>query len=255
MNALCLDQVVGTICRPSKLDLVTRNAMLQLMQRYYKSVNETTFMTDLNSKDCVICLRSLPASESVGQESDDGKLVGFSTQKVLTHEVMGTQVRALFSGDTIVEREHWNSPRLARAWGRLAIKLIDETEQPLYWLLLSKGFRTYRFLPLFFRCYAPAVNRSTPPELDQVRRMFMQEMYADAFDPSTCLIRGSAIDNYSLRNGVADIDSARLDDPHIRFFLASNPGHRDGDELCCIAPLNRENFTAAARRVIGVEYF
>jgi hypothetical protein len=45
----------------------------------------------------------------------------------------------------------------------------------------------------------------------------------------------------------------RLRDPHVCFFLARNPGHASGDELCCLAPLTRANFTPAAYRVIGAE--
>ena len=36
-------------------------------------------------------------------------------------------------------------------------------------------------------------------------------------------------------------------------FRQRNPGHERGDELCCLAPLTRANFTPAAYRVIGPE--
>ena len=39
-------------------------------------------------------------------------------------------------------------------------------------------------------------------------------------------------------------------DPHVQFFLKANPRHSLGDELCCLAPLSRDNFTRAAWRVI-----
>jgi len=39
----------------------------------------------------------------------------------------------------------------------------------------------------------------------------------------------------------------------VRFFVERNPGHACGDELCCLAPLTRANFTPAAHRVIGPE--
>ena len=51
--------------------------------------------------------------------------------------------------------------------------------------------------------------------------------------------------------GVADLTPQRLHDPYVRFFAERNPGHSDGNELCCLAPLTRANFTAAAYRVIG----
>ena len=56
-----------------------------------------------------------------------------------------------------------------------------------------------------------------------------------------------------LHAGIADVTEGRLHDPQVRFFVRSNPGHERGDELCCLAPLGRANFTRAAYRVIGPE--
>jgi len=57
----------------------------------------------------------------------------------------------------------------------------------------------------------------------------------------------------SLRDEVAPVTPGRLADPHVRFFVERNSGHFQGDELCCLAPLTRANFTPAAFRVIGPE--
>ena len=54
-----------------------------------------------------------------------------------------------------------------------------------------------------------------------------------------------------LRDDIAPITAERLTDPHVRFFVERNSGHAQGDELCCLAPLTRANFTPAAYRVIG----
>ena len=57
----------------------------------------------------------------------------------------------------------------------------------------------------------------------------------------------------SLRAGLADITPERMADRDVRYFQERNPGHARGDELCCLAPLTRANFTRAAYRVIGPE--
>ncbi len=76
--------------------------------------------------------------------------------------------------------------------------------------------------------------------------------YPAAYDPAAGLVRtGPGKD--CLRDGVADITPERLRDPHVRFFAERNPRHKDGEELCCLAPLSRENFTPAAYRVLGRE--
>lgn len=238
--------VIASLRRPSELDGGEREEMLKLMDGYYCNVNRDNFVRELEAKDWVILLNV----------EQSGRLAGFSSQRLVHGELQSAPVLAIFSGDTIVAREFWKSPTLAQAWGRFAVSMIDQAgTTPLYWLLLSKGYRTYRFLPLFFRTYAPALGVPVSAELQAVRQTLMQQLYGPAFNPHRSIIDGVAINNYSLREGVADIDEARSKDPRIRFFAACNPSHAAGDELCCIAPITRANFTAAARRVIGVKYF
>ena len=238
--------IATSIDHPDQLDECQRRSMLDLMIAYYDNVREDVFQRDLNSKDWVIRLRC----------QETGRLIGFSTQRLLRQTIDDQPVRVLFSGDTIVDRKYWNSPKLAQTWGRFVLRMIDQSQhEPLYWLLLSKGYRTYRFLPLFFHRYSPAVDQATSADLERVRQAFAKRLYGDAFDSTTSVVRAAAIDNYRLHEGVAEITAARCQDPHVRLFLKLNPGHLSGDELCCVAPLERDNFTLAARRVIGREYF
>ncbi len=248
--------LVHTICSPQALSEADRESMLSLMNLYYHNVKPKRFFQDLMDKDFVICLRSTLEAQSVETHNAHlGTVLGFSTQKIFVHDFNGKACRILFSGDTVVSREHWNSPLLARAWGRLVVRLIAESPMPLYWLLLTKGHRTYRFLPLFFHDYAPSSRGPDNVELDGMRHALTRHLFGLAYNPDTFTVRGRAIDNYFLRSGVADIDQARLRDRNVRRFLHLNPAYNDGDELSCIAPLTVDNFTTAARRVIGANYF
>ena len=248
--------LVPTVCSPQALSEADRENMLSLMNRYYHNVKPAKFLQDLMDKDFVICLRATLEDHPVKRHNAQlGTVLGFSTQKVFVHDFNGNPCRILFSGDTIVSREHWNSPLLARAWGRLVMRLIGESPMPLYWLLLSKGYRTYRFLPLFFHNYAPSSQGLDNVELDGMRHALTRHLFGLAYNPETFTVSGRAIDNYFLRTGVADIDQARLCDRNVRRFLHLNPSYNEGDELSCIAPLTVDNFTGAARRVIGASYF
>ena len=123
------------------------------MDRHYEHVRRPAFDADLDEKQWVILL-SDPATDEIR---------GFSTQVVLHTEAEGRPIRALFSGDTIVDRAHWGDPTLAHVWGRLALSLIDAAaEEEFYWFLISKGYKTYRFLPLFFREFYPRHDAATP---------------------------------------------------------------------------------------------
>jgi hypothetical protein len=154
----------------------------------------------------------------------------------------------LFSGDTIVERSCWGQTLLAQAWGQLALDLIDRYPAgALHWFLISKGYKTYRYLPLFFREYYPRRTSATPLWATAIIDVLGRRKYPQAYDPKTGIIRAEA-SACRLRRNVAAVTEGRLRDADVRFFIERNPGHERGDELCCIAPLSRENFSVAAAR-------
>jgi hypothetical protein len=234
-------RLAASLTPTAELTPTRREAMFRLMCRHYDNVSRPAFDADLAEKTWVIQL-----TDKGGDE-----LRGFSTQVVLEANVAGRPVRALFSGDTIVDRDHWGDPALASRWGRLALSLIDaDPDAELYWFLLSKGYRTYRFLPLFFREFAPRVGFEMPPRFRAVIDALAHSRYPADCDADAGIVRANA-SQYRLREGLADITPERLRDSDIRFFCERNPGHARGDELCCLAPLTRANFTPAAYRVIG----
>src|SRR5262245_9895912 len=150
-------------------------AMFALMDRHYENVTRAAFTGDLNEKRWVILLLD-PQTEEV---------CGFSTQVLLDATVAGRPIKALFSGDTIVARDRWGDPALAHVWGRLALSLIDSLpDVELYWLLISKGYKTYRFLPLFFREFYPRHDVPTPEWATAVIDALGHWRYPGRYDPS-----------------------------------------------------------------------
>jgi hypothetical protein len=183
-------------------------------------------------------------------ESSTGRLCGFSTQRLLSICIAGCRVSALFSGDTIVDRRYWGSTALSLAWGRLAFRLIEQHPQdPLYWFLICQGYRTYRFLPVFFREFYPRFDAATPVSVQSILDALARSKFGNAYDGQAGVVRSSS-HGYRLRAGVAEPTPSRLRDPHVNYFVSRNPGHSLGDELCCLAPLALENFSATARRLI-----
>src|SRR5262249_26242236 len=154
-------------------------------------------------------------------------------------DVAGRPVKALFSGDTIVDRDHWGDNALAHVWGCLALSLIDDhAGAELYWFLISKGYRTYRFLPLFFHEFYPRHDAPTPAEVKAVLDGLGRHKYPATYDAAAGVVRADRFKD-RLRPGLAELTPQRLRDPHVRFFAERNPGHVHGEELCCLAPLTR----------------
>ena len=123
--------------------------------------------------------RRVPSFSLHLEEADPatGELCGFSTQMLMQAECQGRPVTALFSGDTIIAREYWGDPALSHAWGRLALQLMDLPGRELYWFLMSKGYKTYRFLPVFFREFDPHPERPMPPDRKAVLDVLARRKY------------------------------------------------------------------------------
>lgn len=233
-------KLLGSVVGVELLSPLDREKMFILMDRIYANMRRDSFEADLDRKQWVIRL----------EEPATNRLVGFSTQTMLEVSVAGKTIKALFSGDTVVEREHWGDTALASCWGKFAIQLIDQEQtSPLYWFLISKGFRTYRYLPLFFREYFPNYRSATPEETLHVLNALGSHIAPDQYDSQSQIIYARTRKEY-VRPEFNDAATRALPDCHVRYFLQRNPRHDRGDELCCLAPLNRENFTPVAWRMI-----
>ena len=231
-------KLVSHIVPIAELTQSQRVTMLGLMRQHYEDVREELFQHDLDEKDWVILLSDL-----------SGVIRGFSTQKLLNDELAGKPIRVVFSGDTIVDREHWGDRALGHAWGNLALRLLeDDPAHALYWFLISQGYRTYRFLPLFFQEYFPRSDRETPADMKSLIDGLALRRYGREYDPERGIVQPAA--QYRLRAEFGAASELRLHDPHVRFFVTANPRHAEGAELCCLAQITRENFTSAAWRVI-----
>lgn len=234
--------IKGAIARITDLDDAQRSRMLELMQRYYENVEPAAFHADLAAKTWVILLR------------EGETLEGFSTQQLFEHEVGGRRVLVLFSGDTIIDKRCWGSFALPLTWSRLALQI--EAEHPgrdLYWLLTTKGYKTYRFLPVFFEEFYPRCERETPPfERRLAESLAVARFPERRFDPQSWVLAAASA-GQRLRSGVAELAASRLRDQHIAFFLKQNPGHASGDELVCICRCNEWNIKPFIMRRVKLQ--
>ncbi len=208
--------------------------MLGLMQAHYEGVSEPQFLGDLQAKQWVILLY------------DEGRLCGFSTQVLFDFPHENRPTRILFSGDTIIDKQHWGSLALPVAWGRLMISLTCPDIE-LYWLLTSKGYKTYRFLPVFFHEFYPCFTTPAPAFEKALLERVASQRFGPRFDPATGVLRAEP-GAQRLREGVAELHDRRLRDPHVAFFQRQNPGHAHGDELVCLARFHPDNLRPYIRR-------
>jgi hypothetical protein len=237
--ALAPPQDGASILPRAALDAPARAELLALLQAHFDGVDAAQFARDLDGKDWVLRIRR------------GGRLVGFSTLAHVATTLDGAPAHVVYSGDTIVAPEAWGSPALARAWIALVRALQGAVPPaPWYWLLLSSGFRTYRFLPVFWRDFWPRHDVPTPADARARLDALAAARYGDAYDARTGIVRFGAPQR--LRDRLATVPDGRELDAHVRFFLGANPGHAAGDELACLTRLDDANLTAAGRRMVGL---
>jgi Acetyltransferase (GNAT) domain len=232
------DSTLARTLTQTSLNDDQRAAMFTLLDRHFEGVTFEQFTHDLAGKSHVILLER------------DERLVGFSTLVIYETVFNGEPVTVVYSGDTIVAPEAWNSPVLSRAWIATVNRLrIEYPHGCLYWLLLTSGFRTYRFLPVFWREFFPRFDQVTPARVQLLLDHLAREQFGPAYDPTLGLVRFTQPQR--LRGDLAEPSPNRTTDPHVNFFVHRNPGHVNGDELVCLTELSDSNLTPAGKRMVS----
>jgi hypothetical protein len=216
----------GRVVARAELDDEQRRAMYALFARYYDKISHERFCQDLASKDYVILLFD-----------EHGAIQGFSTIKHL--EVRrpgdGRVHRGLFSGDTVVAEEFWGQRVLGRLFLRhLFAQKLRHPLDPYWWMLISKGYKTYLLMANNFAEHYPRYEQATPPAAQEVLDAFSETLFPTAYERSSGLIDFDCSLG-QLKAGVAAITADMLERPRIRFFAERNPTWARGTELACIA--------------------
>lgn len=215
--------------------------MFELLAGHFDGVSHEQFTRDLAEKNRVILLLR------------DNRLVGFSTLLAYTAVFEGESLNVIYSGDTIVAPEAWGTTALPRAWIAAVKGWREELpEGRCFWLLLTSGFRTYRFLPVFWREFFPCFNKPTPVQSRRLLYQLSRERFGSQFDSSAGVVRFNSPQR--LRASLREVPVGRERESHIAFFLATNPGYVRGDELVCLTELCDENLTRAGRRMIEPQH-
>ncbi len=238
---LAAGRLTGRVKPVRELADKERAAMLRLMASSYTRVTPQGFRDDLAEKEWVILLHD-----------QEGGLQGFSTLMRLDEEIDGEAVTAFFSGDTVISRPFWGETVLPRLWGRLVFALAEElVDRRVYWFLICSGYKTYRFLPVFFKTFYPHHSQGCPGHVRRIMDRLARCKFPAEYEASHGVVRLHRAT--PLREGVADVTEERLKNPHVAFFHQINPGHVQGDELVCLTQVTPDNLTPAGRRMLGLQ--
>lgn len=211
--------------------------MWDLFASHYDAVTQARFEADLAEKDGLVLLRD-----------GGGEVRGFSTYKLIgAADARGQPVRCLFSGDTIIDPAFWGRNEFARAWIREAGRIAASDRTPLYWFLIVKGHRTFRYLPLFAKHFIPYTEDEVDEMLYDLRDRVAAERFGGDYDADLGVVR-FAESRGQLKPDLAEIPAKDRARPDVAFFLAANPNYAVGEELVCLCLLAADNLQPIARR-------
>lgn len=200
--------------------------MYRLMSEFYDDTDEQIFLRDFYDKDYCLAL----------YHDTDG-LVGFTTQKLMELDIDGRKIHGIFSGDTIIHKSHWGDIELFKVWADFWFTYAEKYDE-FYWFLICKGYKTYRILPLFWTEFYPRHGHETPENMQKTIDAYAHKLYPDEYDKRSGVIKYNHTKD-KLKAGVADVGEHEIKNKDISFFCERNPGYIDGNDLACIARIDR----------------
>jgi hypothetical protein len=212
--------------------------MSALFLRHYDGVAEPEFQADLDRKTDVLLV------------SHGAEVIGFTASEIYERTWEGRPVRVLYSGDTVVDRAHWGQQALAFAWiERLGRLSRERPEAALYWFVIVKGHRTFKFLPTFGKSFFPhwSIDRS---DLKPLADFLAREKFGADYDAGRGVV-AFARSRGHLTAAIAEPSAAERGRDSVRFFLERNPGYAQGHELVCLCELSEENMRPLTRRLFA----
>ena len=236
-----MDQYKTDIKKINDLNDLMRQKIVNLYLHYYDGSTEAQVLTDLADKREVLLLYH---NESI---------VGFTTLQVYEHDWQARKIRVVFSGDTIVERAHWGQQALAFSWiTRMAQIKREKPHIPLYWFVIIKGHRTFKYLPTFGRSFYLhwSIDRT---DLKPLADYLAQLKFGDAYNPKSGVVEFSQSQGH-LKSEIAYPTEEELKKESVRFFLAKNPNYLRGHELVCICELSEDNMKPLTKRIFRKAY-
>ncbi len=203
--------------------------MFKLFEMFYDNVAFERFRSDLLKKSRVILMLNLKK-----------EVKGFSTLDEFDYLHEGKNFRILYSGDTIIDPEHWGTSVLTMAFLKQMLLLkMKYFSRPVWWFLISKGYKTYLLLANNFIHYYPRYDQETPKEYFDLLSGLSNRIYPGKFNQATGVIEFNEGEHEKLKATIAPITKElELKYPKIAFFNHQNPNWQRGDELACIGKVD-----------------
>lgn len=201
--------------------------MYSIFAKYYINHNREQFAIDLMEKNHVILLR----------DAKNKTIQGFSTLLQVNMKSFGFNALAIYSGDTVLEKEYWGNKALGVAFLKyLWLEKVKNPFRPVYWFLISKGYKTYLLMANNFKTHFPRIEMPTPARYKSLMDSFYGDRFKGFYKPDQGVIEFDSA-SCCLKEKVAEISADLFKNKKIKYFAKMNPNWDRGHELACIAEM------------------
>ena len=199
--------------------------MFKIFETYYEKTNHEHFIRDLRSKDKVILLKDTA-----------GDIRGFSTIVEFNLIINGREQHIVYSGDTIIVSDFRGTSALTMEFLKNILKAkIKNLNKPVWWLLVSKGYKTYLLLANNFIEYFPRYDKETTVGVKSILKDSTDILFPGCYCEDTGIVGTENNEHEVLKSTVAPISEELIEKyPRIKFFNDINPNWGQGEELACI---------------------
>ena len=225
-------------------------SMFLLMKKHYENMKKDKFLKDLYDKNDVFLL------------FENDELKGFSTIKKMELDVenekesrertANEKIIGFFSGDTIIEKGFSWGIEFQKEWIKYCLLESDKNMRngvKTYWFLISKGVKTYMYLPTYFKNFCPKVDYVESEMEKKIKDIYAEKIYGDRYKKEKGIVKNDGTNDF-LRESVVVLSEKQLKNKNVQFFLEKNPDYKKGDELVCLAEISFENLTNLGKRVL-----
>jgi len=220
--------------------------MFLLMKNHYENMKKDKFLKDLYDKNNVFLL------------FENDELKGFSTIKKMElnieneKETVNGKIVGFFSGDTIIEKGFSWGIEFQKEWIKYCLLESEKNMKnglKTYWFLISKGIKTYMYLPTYFKKFSPKADYTENETEKKIKDIYAEKIYGNRYNKENGIVKNDGTNDF-LRENVVVLSEKQLKNKNVQFFLEKNPNYQKGDELVCLAEISFENLTNLGKRVL-----
>ena len=219
--------------------------MFSLMKKHYENMKKDKFLKDLYDKSNVFLLFK------------NNEIKGFSTIKKMELSIENgknseVKIIGFFSGDTIIEKGFSWGIEFQKEWIKYCLlesKKNMENNIRTYWFLISKGIKTYMYLPTYFKNFSPKEDYNESEVEKKIKDIYAEKIYGRRYCKENGIVKNDGTNDF-LRENVVVLSEKQLKNKNIQFFLEKNPNYQKGDELVCLAEISFDNLTNLGKRVL-----